>query len=218
MERGKTTTRFGDLSAVFKNGDSPLLNQIGALCVLFEDLETENDAFLATKEIADHARQQQRQFYYCRRVLITLYEFRQRLDGICRDREFRLAIGNLPALHRKSIIDARRFLSKQDILRRCRNELGAHITPESIAAAIKYNGPGAYSSIGHRSSSEDFFLELSFANDLFRGAFASFLPGGVSEFETQIEEFMTKMLTGVRHAQHATFAIVIGLLWNRFGK
>jgi hypothetical protein len=217
MGRGTTTTRHGDLNLVFKNGDSPLLNQIAALCILFEDLETEIAALKSTEQVVDHARQQQRQFYYVRRSLITLYEFRGRLIDICRDPDFTRAEGGLSELNRESIKEARRFLTKNDVLRRYRNDFGAHITPEAIGKAIKYIGVGAFSSMSHRSSDDGFFLELPFANDLFRAAFASSLTTDASGLEEKMGNAFEKIIEGLQHAQNATFALLSGFIWDRFG-
>jgi hypothetical protein len=47
MARSKS--RVNDLYKVFKGGDSELLNEIGALCILFEDFKLEVAVDLAPK-------------------------------------------------------------------------------------------------------------------------------------------------------------------------
>ena len=69
--------------AFFKGGESDLLNQVACLCVLYEDLRVELNGLKTGQERLgdlDTLGWQYRFFYFLRRSLVTLSEFRWSLD------------------------------------------------------------------------------------------------------------------------------------------
>jgi hypothetical protein len=100
MSRG-TTSRFGELSRVFKGGQSDLLNGIARLAILYEDLRLEMEelrklhgaAIVQGKSGMDY-----RVMYFLRRALATLVEFRGGLTTTIRTKEFRDARSGLSSL------------------------------------------------------------------------------------------------------------------------
>jgi hypothetical protein len=89
-----STTRFGNLGRVFKEGESELLIGIARLSVLYEDLRLELEELrrVDTKPEEERtAADQYRVMYFLRRALSTLIEFRGGLTTVRLTPEFKSA-------------------------------------------------------------------------------------------------------------------------------
>ena len=102
MKRLSSKTRFGDLNKVFRNGDSKLLNEIGALCILFQDFRHEYGALVKFLPLVaeDRPFDAHPVLYYVRRSLVTLNETKDRLQAISADAEYRSYAGWMTHEHR----------------------------------------------------------------------------------------------------------------------
>jgi hypothetical protein len=187
------------------------------LCIIFEDYRLETDALLSMRGTPFTKESEFKQFYYVRRSLVTLYAFRDCLNDLCNDPEYINSRAFIEAKHFADISQAQKFLNKNDILRAFRNDLGAHLNPEMIKAAIEHYGADAHSSAGWESNDEAFTLKMPFATDLLRGAFASRLPGGISQLKTEMEAFFVVMVEAMKRMAVATHALMLVFLWDRFG-
>lgn len=220
MARSKIRTN--DLSKVFRNGDSRLLNEIGALCILFEDFRHEVNSLkkfrLESGDSSIDVRWLHEMLYYVRRSLVTVGEVRDRLDAICMTREYGAYKNQNENNNLFVIEDARVFLRANRILKNLRNSLGAHIDPDDVVrAAIRYYGPNAISSIRWSDTETDFALELDFATHLLQGAIASHLPGGIVELQDEMSHFFLDVMPeAYKHLQDATFVLIHTFLWDRF--
>ena len=218
---GRSITRTNDLHKVFRNGDSELLNQIGALCILFEDFRHEVASFHQfLPEVTDSTPDVQilhQMLYYLRRSLVTLDEARERLQAICTNEQFRSARHHMKQANFLALVEARRYLNRNGILKSLRNSLGAHIDPEKVVrASIQYYGPNAISSIHWSDTQTDFALQLDFATHILEGAIASHLPGGAERLEQEMSRFFGVMTEAYKHLQNATFILIHAFLWDRF--
>jgi hypothetical protein len=172
---------------------------------------------MSTREAAESEDNQFKQFYYVRRSLVTLQAFRDNLNELSGDAEYRARRPFIPTDHLDRINAAHSFLNKNDVLRRFRNDLGAHMNPALVKAAVGYHGENAIAAVGWRSSPESFDIEMPFATALLRGGFASKLPGGIPQLNTDMNEFFGIMTRATEHITHATYALVLVFLWDRFG-
>lgn len=215
-------TRFGNLHRIFKNGDSALLNEVGALCILFEDFRHE---FASIRDLAsdmhdpDKTLRAHPVLYYVRRSLITLDEANERLHAICNADEFRLSMRTMRNELARHVIEARRFINRNAILKRLRNHVGAHIDPEKVVqASIRYLGPEAISKIGYNTNAtNDFALQLDFATYILEGAMASHLPGGVPALGAELAQFLGVLAEAHQHFASATYSLALFFLWDKFG-
>jgi len=219
MARSKS--RFNDLYKVFKGGDSELLNEIGALCILFEDFRVEVAGLRKADPLISETpdiRKLHEMLYYVRRSLVALSEVKDRLQAICVNEEFRLTRHLIPKANMAAVIEARRFLNRNSILNSLRNHMGAHIDPEkTVQASIRYFGPNAISRIRWSDTQTDFALQLDFATHILEGAMGSHLPGGTPEFAIELKRFFEVMIEAFMHVQNATFVLIHAFLWDRFG-
>jgi len=218
----RSITRFGNLNKVFKNGDSDLLNEIGALCIIFEDFRHE---FASLMKLVPDPNEKEpvievhKALYYVRRSLITLEEARARLHAISTNNEFRAGKDWIPERFYSKVIAARRFINKNVVLSNFRNYMGAHVDPEKVVqSSIRYLGPNAVASIGWDGATRtDFALKLDFVHYILEGAMASNLPGGVETLGDELPRFMDVMNKAFVHLADATFSLVYVFLWDKFG-
>ncbi len=110
----KSVSRHGDLFSIFKRGESALMNDIATLCVLYEDFRFE------TKHLADSLvivkpGEDQEAFYWIRRSLLTMHEFGQRLNSICRSKEFQAVKHSIREGNERILVEARRFINKSPL-------------------------------------------------------------------------------------------------------
>jgi hypothetical protein len=217
---GRSITRVNDLNKVFRNGDSDLLNEVGVLCILFEDFKHEILSLLKYLPETGGAMAPDKQheiFYYVRRSLITLDEVKEHLRAICANEEFRSAKDQIGNKNAALIIEAQRYLSRNSILKNLRNYMGAHIDSAVVRSSIKYFGPDAVSRIRWVDDKTDFALRFDFATDLLKGAIASKLPRGIEHLEEEMPGFFQVLTEAFKYLQHATFILVHAFLWDRFG-
>ena len=91
-------SRIGDLSRVFKGGNSDLMNGIARLSVLYEDLRLEMSEFrILHGSVIEHGQSgmEYRVMYFLRRALATLIEFGRGLTTVLMTVEFKAARAGL---------------------------------------------------------------------------------------------------------------------------
>lgn len=116
------------------------------------------------------------------------------------------------------VVAAKRYLSRNSLLNRFRNYMGAHIDPEKIVqSSIRYHEPDLISTIGFKYTDTDFGLQLDFATDVLEGAIASNLPRGRDCFPEELSNFFEVLTEAYEHVKKATYILTHVFLWDRFG-
>src|SRR4051794_13762681 len=106
----KRKTRFADIYEVFRGGDSPLMNDIGAISILYEDFRYELWNLRRAIEAARVGTDQEA-YYWIRRSLLTMNEFGKRLTSVLGEKD-RDEIGCLRKDKREALTAARRAIAK----------------------------------------------------------------------------------------------------------
>jgi hypothetical protein len=221
MARG-TTSRFGELSRVFKGGQSELLNAIGRLSVLYEDLRLEMGEFriLHGKVIvANEPDMEYRVMYFLRRALATLIEFRGGLTTVTKTHEFKAAKAGLSELDARSIGDADKHLQTNwPRIKELRNEFAGHSQMPGVEFALSKFSNETGRVTWHRGVDDGWTmgLECDFAGQILAGAISSKLQGG-TDVRTELRNALEIITPGYVHAQAAMCALVHAFLWGRFG-
>jgi hypothetical protein len=216
----RSRTRVGDLNKVFKNGDSDLLNHVGAMCILFEDFKIEFESLQAfapvTSDIMEPS-QLHKVLYFVRRSLVTMDEMKDQLSAIAVNREFAAQRTSMRQKNVKAFDGAREFLQKNKILHDLRNRVGAHIDPKKLVQkSIKYMGENAISAIHHYEEGAP--LHLDFATHILQGGIGANLPGGVEKLPEEMAAFFQAMKEAFGHVMVATLVLVRTFLWDSFGE
>jgi len=135
-----STTRFGNLGRVFKDGESDLLTGIARLAVLYEDLRLEIEELRrvdAKPEEERTAADQYRVMYFLRRALSTLIEFRGGLTMVRLTPEFKSA--SLSTMDEGYITKADQYLQQQwPRIKELRNEFGGHVQLPGVRFATQH--------------------------------------------------------------------------------
>jgi hypothetical protein len=215
-----STTRFGNLGRVFKDGESELLVGIARLSVLYEDLRLELAELheVNTKPEEERtAADQYRVMYFLRRALSTLIEFRGGLTTVCLTQEFKNA--TLSSWESAYIARADSFLQAHwDKLKALRNEFGGHVKLPGITFATEHFSDVVGSVTWNRSREEwSMGLECDFAGHVVAGAISSKLVAG-TDVRTELHTALSIISDGFLHAQAAMVALVHAFLWDRFGR
>jgi hypothetical protein len=217
-----TTARFANLGRVFKGGESDLLNQVACLCVLYEDLRVELNGLKTGQERLgdlDTLGWQYRFFYFLRRSLVTLSEFRGALTRIGMSPEFKDAKHALSPRHRKHIADADRFFQDHaDLLKDLRNDLGGHLKHDAVKFATGHLDNAIGKALWNSSpEGEILALELHFATDVVCQALCSKFVEG-DDPTTELHRITEIVFAGFLHVQAAMYSIGRAFLWDEFGK
>jgi hypothetical protein len=217
-----TISRIGDLSRVFKGGNSELMNGIARLCVLYEDLRLEMSEFkiLHGKVIVDREPgMEYRVMYFLRRALATLIEFRGGLTTVLKTAEFKAAKDGLSGLDARSINDADTYLQKNwSLIKKLRNEFAGHVQMSGVEFAISKFSNETGRVTWHRGLGDGWTmgLECDFAGKILAGAIGKELQAG-ADAQTELRKALEVITPGYTHAQAAMCALVHAFLWDRFG-
>ena len=216
----KTTTRVAELRRVFKGGESELLNGIGRLAILYEDLRLEMKEFQGLQKtvIQDGLPDTDNRVpYFLRQALETLVEFGRGLNVIRKTAEFKSA--SLSAMDAKYITEADKFIQHNWVrIKELRNEFAGHIQASAVDFAMKH----LTNEVGSVTWNPDpdvctVGIECDFAAVLLGGVISSKCQTGgdvLAEFRKAIEI----MSDGFNHAQFAMVALVHAFLWDSFGR
>lgn len=214
-------TRVGELRRVFKDGNSELLNNIGRLAILYEDLRLEMKEFqkLQQSVIAEgQPDSDNRVPYFLRKALATLVEFRGALTSVRSSAEFKLAETKLTVLDARCILDADRFLQQNwTQIKSLRNEFAGHITTRAVEHTMTH----LTNEVGKVTWNPDHTgwtigIECDFAAVLLAGVISSSMPAG-SDLLAEFSKAIQVISQGFNHAQAAMVALVHAFLWDRFG-
>lgn len=150
------TSRCASLRRAFREGESPLLNYVARLSVLYEDLRIEYGALLAEESSLgeiDTLGQHYRTMYFVRRSLGTIWEFQGGLTRLAASAEFKDAKQHLTKLDRRHIDAANRHVQGHiERLRDLRNEFGGHLKASAVEFATSNFGPDIVGRITWNSS------------------------------------------------------------------
>jgi len=213
-------TRVGNLEYVFRAGRSELLVGIARLCVLYEDLRLELDAFRLVNEKPEDDRSsddQYRVMYFLRRALSTVIEFRGGLTTVCKTPEFKSA--ELTALDQRYITEADQFLQGNWArLKELRNEFGGHVKLPGVQFAAEHFSD-VFGSVtwNPATTAWSVALECDFAGHIIAGAISSRLTTG-TDVRAELQAAIKIIGDGFVHAQAAMVALVHAFLWERFGR
>ncbi len=217
-----TTSRFGELSRVFKGGQSELLNGIARLSVLYEDLRLEMEelrilhdaAIVRGKPNLDY-----RVMYFIRRALATLVEFRGGLTTAIKTKEFKDARNVLSSLDPTSVFDAERYLaSNWARIKELRNEFAGHVQMPSIEFALAHLSTQSGRVTWNRDPERwTMGLECDFAGKILAGVIGSKLQNG-ADVQAELRKALEVISMGFNHAQISMVGLVHAFLWDRFGR
>jgi hypothetical protein len=217
-------SRSGNLQRVFGYGQSPLLNHLARLSVLYEDfrvelssLTFELDRFKAHPENRDGFAF----VYFMRRSLATLVEFNSVLAQVVSSREYKDHMGSVGKLHLDHINEAvSYFQANFSRIKEFRNAVGGHVLHTAIEFATRSFPPDLAGTVRWVSpDSRDagvLALELPYAHHIVAGAIASTLPQG-GDVETEIAVAVRIIMESYPKIQGATYALVHEFLWPKFG-
>ena len=214
------TTRFGKLQRVFDDGNSPLLNRVARLSVLYEDFRIEFGALLSkegTLGEIDALGMEFRTLYFLRRSLATLVEFQGALTQLVISPEFKEAKPRVSELNASRIHDANVYFQKHSArIKELRNEFGGHFKEAAVQYATSNLSPDTVGQVTWVSTSETRLrLELHFVADIVAGAITSKMGG--ANYGEEWKAAMTIIADGYLHVLGATLATVNAFLWDRFG-
>jgi hypothetical protein len=216
----RSRIRFGDLHKVFMGGSSDLLNQIAHLSILFEDLRIEVAGIQAAEDTLgamDTIKSNHRRLYFTRRTLVTLSEMATCIAGIAGNLEFRARIPHIRGKHIEHVDEANSYFSKNiGLIRRFRNEFGAHLDKSAVGRVTALLGPGTSSKVAFADQkNNNFVLQNAFAATILNTAILSRLEPGV-DLEQEFKAALKVIADSVLHSQRATQALVYGFIWDRF--
>lgn len=205
---------------MFGGGESPLLNAIARLSVLYEDFRVE---YALLGEIAaltdDEALSQKYRFLYLiRRSVATMDEFRGGLIQLLKTDEFQAAAPFLSKMDKDCIDDANQYLQRTcDRIKEWRNEIGGHFQHSAGAVACRNLTPGTMGSVTWDSEGgqSPLALRLQYAEYLVAGVIAGLLPG--TDPLKELKEAMEEIMGGYSQMQKASYALVHHFLWSKFG-
>ena len=216
------TSRFGSLQRVFRGGESPLLNHVARLSVLYEDFRIERGALLAEEtslgEI-DTLGQHYRTMYFIRRSLGTLIEFQGGLTQLMSLGEFKAARQRLSKKDGDCIDAANLYFQKHAArMKELRNEFGGHLKASAIEFCTSSFPPDLVGKVTWNSSNVKgrLWLELHYANELVAGVISSKLQG--VSVQDELVNALAMIFDSYGHVLAATYALVHAFLWDRFGR
>jgi hypothetical protein len=211
--------RIGNISRAFDYGCSEMYNRIAQICVLFQDLRieilrlhflTENIDF---DNVSAHSFEA---FYYIRRSIATLMEYRGALDQLCLDKEFEERLPFLSDKHVCDIKRAREFLiQKHDLIKGLRNDIGGHFRFEYARHAMANLPREDAGKIEWVSESETpIWLNIDLAANIVIAGLDRTLKQE-ADFMTEFRHALESIGEAYQHVQAATYAVVYCFLWNR---
>jgi hypothetical protein len=190
--------------------------------VLYEDFRIERGALLAAEgslgEI-DTLGNHYRTMYFIRRLLGTLHEFQGCLTQLLATREFKDAKHQLFEKHRDHIDSANLYFQRHvERMKDLRNEFGGHLKATAVEFATRTFAPEAIGKVSFDSSNptERLWLELHYANELVVGIISSKVQGG--DVHQELVKALEMIFDSYGHVLGATYALVHGFIWNRFGR
>lgn len=215
-----STTRFGNLGRIFKEGESDLLNGIARLSVLYEDLRLELEELRIVQEKPEEERtaaDQYRVMYFLRRALSTLIEFRGGLTTVRLTPEFKSA--SLSTMDEGYIAKADQYLQEHwPKIKDLRNEFGGHVQLQGVRFATQHFSDVIGSVTWNRATDGwSMALECEFAGHVVAGAISSKLATG-TDVRAELRTALQIISDGFLHAQAAMVAFVHAFLWDRFGQ
>jgi hypothetical protein len=198
------------------------LNQVACLAVLYEDLRIElNGLKMGEEQLGDldTLGWNYRFFYFLRRSLVTLCEFRGALTRIGMSPEFKEAKEGLAPHHRQHITDADRFFQEHaDLLKNLRNDVGGHLKDRVVKFAAGHLDNAVGKAVWNSSpEGEVLALELHFATDVVCQALCSKFEEG-RDPRIELQRINNMIFTGFIHVQAAMYAIARAFLWDEFGR
>ena len=215
-----STTRFGNLGRVFKDGESDLLVGIARLSVLYEDLRLEIEELRivqAKPEAERTSADQYRVMYFLRRALSTLIEFRGGLTTVRLTPEFKST--SLSTMDEGYIARADQYLQQHwPKIKDLRNEFGGHVQLPGVRFATQHFSDVVDKVTWNQSSNGwSMWLECDFAGHVVAGAISSKLTAG-ADVRSELRTALTIISEGFVHAQAAMVALVHAFVWDRFGR
>jgi hypothetical protein len=158
-------------------------------------------------------------FYFLRRSLVTLVEFRGVLTRVGISPEFKKAKNALSKQHREHIATADKFFQQHaNRLNDLRNDLGGHLKDSAVRFSTGHLDNAVGKAIWNSSpEGEVLALELHFAADIACQAFCSKFEGG-KEPIAELQRICQISSDGYLHVQAAMYAIARAFLWDEFGK
>ncbi len=200
----RPTTRFAELSRVFRGGRSELLIAIARLSVLYEDLRLEMGEFRKLHRSVIELGEPDKDYrvsYFLRRSLATLVEFRGGLMVVRKTQEYKNAEAGLTATDARYIADADRFLQQNwTQIKDLRNEFAGHIRSAGVEFALKHfsNEVGKVT-WNPNTDGWTMGLECDFAGSVLVGAISSKLEAGANVV-TELQKALEIMSLGFIHA------------------
>jgi hypothetical protein len=216
-----TTSRCARLQRVFRAGESPLLNCVARLSVLYEDLRVEHGALQARESSLgeiDALGLHYRTMYFVRRSLGTILEFQGGLTQLTASPEFKASSPHLLNMDAEHIDAANRYFQNHvQRLKELRNEFGGHLKISAVEFATRNFGPEVVGRVTWDSSYSEthLSLELHYANEVMAGVISSKLQG--VDITNELANALTVIFDSYRHISGATAALVHAFLWERFG-
>jgi len=218
----KSITRHGNLGAVFKEGNSVLLNGIARLCILYEDIRLELTQLRQIQKRRDAGEvldgDDFQVTYFLRRALVTLVEFRRALTRIRGTQEFKQAVAFHSKIEKDELLPVEQFFQQHEAsIKAFRNEFGGHLQDESVKFAT-----GHVSDVSGKITMNlgcdgwTMGLECDFVSHLMAGVITSKLAG--KDHMKELREAIEMIAVAFGHVQVATVALVYTFLWDRFGK
>jgi hypothetical protein len=208
---------------VFQDGNSPLLNHLARLTVLYEDFRVEFSALDSEQTALKDPNHSPYAFvYFMRRSLATLVEFNSCISQILASPEFKSVKKSIGKQDWEFIQDANRYFQTNfGRLKELRNAVGGHVLqtgvdfatssfPPSLAGIARWVSPDS-KQVGVLS------LELPFAGQIIAGAIASALPNG-ADVEAELRSAVRIIFDSYPKVQGATYAFVHHFLWPKFGR
>ena len=86
-----------------------------------------------------------------------------------------------------------------------------------MGRGVNFYGSEAFSKMTWTDTREELSLSLDFANDIFRGAFASHFAPTIEQLRGKLQAFYAEMGKLFPHVVTATYILVHDFFWQKFG-
>ncbi len=146
--------------------------------------------------------------------MLTINEFGKTLNSLRSTKENLLYFENMREDKRQAIDACRRAINKSRI-QQLRNYFSGHIDSERMGRGVRWFGESAISSLSWTEERDALPLDLKFANDIFRGAFAGYFAKDVTELKDQLQLFYKELGDLFPHVAAATHILIHDFIWVR---
>jgi len=204
-----------ELAKVFASGHGEMAHaHMARLAVLYEDLRIELTA-VATRSIPilDVTDERYRTNYFLRRSIATLVEFAEAIRLLNACSEFQGVKARFGGEVGRYWDEGVRFFSRHErFLKLVRNDIGGHFGQQAAVFAVAHFDPEAVGKIQRAERT----VHLHFAGELAATASLRHLRGSTNE--QKFSRLLREVVAGFRHATRCTHCVVLGYLWERFGR